>query len=150
MASVAAQRSRHLVRAASPEDGEALRSLYVRCRLLAEWLPGAEKGKSDFDRDTMGEEVVVSVGEDGAIDGFVSVWRPQRFIHHLYVRPEARRRGVAGALLGALAGTLPFPWRLKCVRANRVAMEFYAKRGWREVAQGSGVNGAYAVLELGR
>jgi GNAT superfamily N-acetyltransferase len=92
--------------------------------------------------------MLVAVGEDGALDGFVSVWRPQSFIHHLYVRPEARGRGVASALLDALAQRLPYPWRLKCVRVNRIAMQFYGRRGWREVGRGRGVQGDHVVLEL--
>ncbi len=150
MASAAAASVGRLIRPAAPGDREALRSLYARCRLLADWLPEAERSRSDFDRDTSGEEILVALGADGTLDGFVSVWKPGSFIHHLYVRPEARRQGVAGALLDALVGRLPFPWRLKCVRVNRIAMEFYARRGWREVGQGRGAQGNHAVLEMHR
>jgi GNAT superfamily N-acetyltransferase len=138
------------VRPALPADREALSALYRRCRMLAEWLPAPERARSDFDRDTNGETIFVAVGEGGVLDGFVALWEPDSFIHHLYVRPEARRQGVASALLDALAEHFPFPWRLKCVRLNTVALDFYAKRGWKEVGAGKGVQGLYAVLELRR
>ena len=137
-----------VVRPALPADREALSSLYRRCRMLAEWLPAPERGRSDFDRDTQGETLFVATGEGGVVDGFVAIWEPDSFIHHLYVRPEARRQGVASALLDALAGHFAAPWRLKCVRLNTVALDFYSRRGWKEVGAGKGVQGAYLVLEL--
>jgi ribosomal protein S18 acetylase RimI-like enzyme len=139
-----------VVRPALAADRAALSSLYQRCRMLAEWMPASERGRGDFDRDTNGETVFVAVGEGGELDGFVAVWEPDSFIHHLYVRPEARRQGVASALLDALAGHFALPWRLKCVRLNTVALDFYSKRGWKEVGAGKGVQGHYAVLELRR
>jgi GNAT superfamily N-acetyltransferase len=138
------------VRPALPADREALSSLYQRCRMLAEWMPAFERARGDFDRDTNGETLFVAVGEGGDLDGFVAVWEPDSFIHHLYVRPEARRQGVASALLDALAGHFALPWRLKCVRLNTVALDFYSRRGWQEVGAGKGVQGHYAVLELRR
>jgi GNAT superfamily N-acetyltransferase len=118
--------------------------------MLAEWLPAPERARGDFDRDTNGETIFVAVGEGGVLEGFAALWEPDSFIHHLYVRPEARRQGVASALLDALAGHFPFPWRLKCVRLNTVALDFYSRRGWKEVGSGKGVQGVYAVLELRR
>jgi GNAT superfamily N-acetyltransferase len=136
------------VRPATPADRESLESLYARCRRLAEWLPPTERAKADFDRDTRGEDIFVAIGADGALDGFVAIWAPECFVHHLYVRAEARRQGVASALLDSLVGRFPFPWRLKCVRVNSVALDFYAKRGWRRVGEGKGIQGEYAMLEL--
>jgi GNAT superfamily N-acetyltransferase len=138
------------IRPALPSDREALAALYRRCRRLAEWLPGPERARANLDRDTKGEEIFVAIGEGGTLDGFVSVCGPDCFIHHLYVRPEARRQGVANALLASLAGRFTFPWRLKCVRANVAALEFYGRRGWKEVAAGIGIQGEYAMLELRR
>jgi ribosomal protein S18 acetylase RimI-like enzyme len=138
------------IRTASALDRAALEALYRRCRRLAEWLPARERAKADFASDTRDEEIVVAIARDGALDGFVSVWRPQSFVHHLYVRPEARGQGVGAALLAALVGRFPFPWRLKCVCANTRALAFYAKRGWREVDSGVGAQGRHVVLELDR
>ena len=137
-----------VIRAALPSDRDALAALYRRCRRLAEWLPASERARANFDRDTKGEDIFVAIGEEGTLDGFVSVCGPECFVHHLYVRPEARRQGVANALLESLAGRFAFPWRLKCVRVNAAALEFYGRRGWKEIASGMGIQGEYAMLEL--
>jgi GNAT superfamily N-acetyltransferase len=75
------------------------------------------------------------------------VWEPEAFIHHLYVRNGSREKGIAKQLLNALASRLPKPWRLKCVRANDLALAFYLDHGWLEVSSGVGEDGPYAVLE---
>jgi GNAT superfamily N-acetyltransferase len=135
------------IRAAEGNDLEALAALYRRCRLVAEWLPRSERSRVDFGRDTQGEKIFVSIAADGTLEGFVSVWEPQSFVHHLYVRPESRGQGIGGLLLEHLEGRLALPWRLKCVRANAAALAFYAKRGWREVGAGTGPQGPHVVLE---
>ena len=77
----------------------------------------------------------------------VSVWVAESFVHHLYIAPELRGRGLGGDLLAALEPWLAQPWRLKCVRANRHALAFYAAHGWREVGSGEAEQGPFAILE---
>ena len=89
----------------------------------------------------------VAVGSNDEPEGFVSVWEPDAFIHHLYVRSRSRKRGIAKQLLNSLGTRLSKPWRLKCVRANDVALAFYLDHGWMEVSAGVGEDGPYAVLE---
>jgi ribosomal protein S18 acetylase RimI-like enzyme len=134
-----------VVRPCEPADRPALSAIYRECRGDAAWLPDGVRASSDFERDTAGEAILVAVDGDGDAVGFLSVWAPGRFIHHLYVSPCARRRGAGTALLDALA--LPKPWRLKCVRANVDATAFYVSRGWVEVGSGTSAEGAYAVME---
>ena len=120
--------------------------IYRECRSEADWLPFAHE--SNFARDTEGEAMLVAVDTNDEPQGFVSVWEPQPFIHHLYVRNGSRRKGIAQELLDSLTTRLPKPWRLKCVRANEVALAFYLDHGWREVSSGVGEDGPYAVLEM--
>jgi GNAT superfamily N-acetyltransferase len=91
--------------------------------------------------------LLVAVGSNDEPEGFVSVWEPDAFIHHLYVRNGSRGKGIATKLLNSLANQLPKPWRLKCVRANAAAIAFYLGHGWLEVSSGVGEDGPYAVLE---
>ena len=135
------------VRPFEEKDRSALEAIYRQCRREATWLPAVVKQKADFARDTDGEALLVAVDASDAPEGFVSVWEPDAFIHHLYVRKEARRKGIAKQLLDSLATRLPKPWRLKCVRANDVALAFYLRHGWLEVSSGVGEEGPYAVLE---
>jgi len=135
------------VRPFEERDRLALETIYRECRSEATWLPSAHE--SSFARDTDGEALLVAVGSKDEPEGFVSVWEPEAFIHHLYVRNESRRKGIATQLLDSLATRLPKPWKLKCVRANDVALAFYLAHGWLEVSSGIGEDGPYAVLEKG-
>jgi len=89
----------------------------------------------------------VAVGSDDEPEGFVSVWEPEAFIHHLYVRPrlpaKGRRRGAARFP----AHSTTHAWRLKCLRANVRALAFYLGQGWTEISSGDGEDGPFAVLE---
>jgi GNAT superfamily N-acetyltransferase len=122
-----------------------LEAIYRECRSEATWLPSAQE--SNFARDTEGEALLVAVGSNDEPEGFLSVWEPEAFIHHLYVRNGSRGKGIAKQLLNALATRLAKPWRLKCVRANDVALAFYLDHGWLEISSGVGEDGPYAVLE---
>ena len=135
------------VRPFDESDRTALDALYRDCRLEASWLPTAAKAQSNFSRDTEGESLFVAVSVSDRPEGFISVWEPDAFIHHLYVRSAERGRGVGGMLLDSLNGRIPKPWRLKCLRANARACAFYLHRGWTEVSSGEGEDGPFAVLE---
>ena len=129
-------------------DRRALEGIYRACRSEATWLPGATKAReADFQHDTDGETLFVAVGANDEPCGFISVWEPDAFIHHLYVKSDSQGKGIGGSLLGFLVGRIPMPWRLKCLRANANAMAFYAAKGWIEVGAGSGEDGPYAVME---
>jgi len=135
------------VRPFDESDRAALDALYRDCRLEASWLPTAAKAQSNFSRDTEGESLFVAVSASDRAEGFISVWEPDAFIHHLYVRSAERGRGVGGMLIDSLNGRIPKPWRLKCLRANARACAFYLHRGWKEVSSGEGEDGPFAVLE---
>jgi GNAT superfamily N-acetyltransferase len=135
------------VRPFRANDAPALDAICRECRREASWLPSAARETSDFARDTEGEVLLVAVGSDDEPEGFISVWMPEAFIHHLYVRPISRRRGVGQLLLECLGAQLPKPWRLKCLRANEGALSFYFGQGWKEVSSGDGDEGPFAILE---
>ena len=137
------------IRSLTERDRSAVEAIYRDCRREAAWLPSAIKARCDFSRDTEGEVILVAVGCDDQPAGFVSVWKSDRFIHHLYVRRCSRRKGIGQALLGALEATMSKPWRLKCLRANSEAMAFYSKLGWKETSSGSSEEGPFALLERG-
>lgn len=129
-------------------DTEAVQQLYCRAIRDAAWLAADARTRTDFPSVSQGECVYVSYAPDGRLEGFVSVYESDRFVHHLYVASEFARQGVGTALLSFLCTRLPFPWRLKCVRANTEALAFYTSLGWREVGCGVSEQGDYAVLEV--
>ena len=133
------------VRAPEAADAAAMQAIYAQCIEAADWLPEAAKVAPVLAEVSRSEQQFVAFEADRVL-GFVSVHVAESFIHHLFVREDARRRGVGVLLLEALEGWLPRPWQLKCVRRNVVALRFYEGRGWREAGVGESEHGAYAVL----
>jgi len=124
----------------------AVEGLLNRALASASWLPPASRGPVDIGAVASGERVVICISEGAQLEGFISVYEPESFIHHLYVEPGREGLGTGTRLLSFLEPVLPFPWRLKCVLANTDALEFYRKLGWREESRGVSEDGPYAVL----
>ena len=128
-------------------DAPAVQRIYAMCISTADWLPERARTAVDFARASVGERVHVATAPNGEVAGFVSVQPSRSFVHHLFVHPDAHGKGVGRQLLLALE---PVAWRLKCVRANERAIEFYLKCGWREIESGESEHGPYALLEWQR
>jgi GNAT superfamily N-acetyltransferase len=101
--------------------------------------------------DTLAEqcegEMILVAESESQILGFVSVWEPERFIHHLYVHKDHQGRGIGRALVSEVVRRYLGELSLKCVKSNREAMGFYLNTGWREVSTGVGPDGEYALLK---
>ncbi|AJX14006.1 acetyltransferase family protein [Burkholderia ubonensis MSMB22] len=111
------------VRDAVAGDVPVLRELFLRSRRETFfWQPGDAFRLTDFDVQTKGERLRIAEDDSGRCAGFVSVWEPDHFIHHLYVDRSHHRRGVGRALLRALPGWPATRYRLKCLRANEAAL----------------------------
>ena len=79
--------------------------------------------------ETEGERIFVAEAA-GQVIGFVSVFEPNRFIHHLYVEPSWQRRSVGAALLEEALRRLGGAATLKCQTGNPGAIAFYCRLGW--------------------
>ena len=79
------------------------------------------------------EEVFVAVRE-GALVGFVSLYRSDAFVHSLFV--GTRRQGVGPALLMRAIAEAGGPVTLKCADENRNARRFYDRLGFVEIDRG--------------
>ena len=138
------------VRSAKAIDAQAVQRIYASCISTADWLPEQARAAVDFAQSSVGELVYVATTSNGEVVGFISVQPSESFVHHLYVHRDARGRGVGRQLLLSLLSLQPWlaaPWRLKCVRANQRALDFYISFGWCEVASGESEHGSCAVLE---
>ncbi|EIA19836.1 GNAT family N-acetyltransferase [Listeria fleischmannii] len=135
------------IRKMEKADLDALRTLYkeVRGRDFS-WTKQEELSEMDFDRDTDGELVLV-MENSGDILGFVGIFEPEHFIHHLYVNQNARGSGVGRELLLAALKTSKATFSLKCVAENEKALLFYKKMGFKKVSEGFSEDGRYFVLE---
>jgi GNAT superfamily N-acetyltransferase len=96
----------------------------------------------DFDTVTRGEDIWVAQGDD-AILGFVSIYRPAEFIHHLYVDPSRHRQGIGRALVTLALRQCGGHAELKCDEANRAAQDFYLAAGFRPVEWGWAASGPW-------
>jgi GNAT superfamily N-acetyltransferase len=136
----------HSIRSAIPEDRPALREIYAECRARAVWLAPEQRAEADLDRDAWGETIWVACDDTNRPVGFVSVWRPDAFVHHLYIRPDWQGLGLGRALLAEVAKHLAPPLRLKCVTANTAAVAFYQRLGWAVESTGVSENRAYLLM----
>lgn len=117
------------VRPARPGELPACADLYVRVlRETFTWLPPERHRAADFLRAARVEEIYVAV-EGARILGLAAFYRPQNFIHSLYV--DERGRGIGRALLDHLAAVADGPLSLKCQAANVRAQAFYVREGFR-------------------
>ncbi len=137
------------IRRAVAGDGVALAHIFMESRIEAfSWQNPARFRPEDFEKETAGETVFVAENGSGKILGFISVWEPERFIHHLFIAPDQQRRGIGKRLLESLSSWLPLPYRLKCKVKNEAACSFYRKNGWVETGRGTDEHGEYLVLEF--
>ncbi|WP_322094735.1 GNAT family N-acetyltransferase [Paraburkholderia bannensis] len=136
------------IRPAAPADRPALRELFLHARREAFfWLTAGRLRLEDFDMQTEGEDLLVALDGNAHLAGFVSVWTPDRFIHHLFVAPASQRQGVGRALLRALPQWRAQRYRLKCLTRNEAALAFYRAQDFTPIDAGVSEDGAWLLLE---
>lgn len=108
--------------------------LYVRVlRDTFTWVPKDRHRESDFLDAAREEEVFVAV-EGGQIVGLAALYRPQHFLHSLYV--AERGRGIGKLLLHHVVTAAGGRLSLKCQAANVGAQAFYVREGFRCIEAG--------------
>ncbi|MDB6135168.1 MAG: family acetyltransferase [Verrucomicrobiales bacterium] len=94
-----------IIRPATPADLPVLAGIFLSSRQHAfPWEDASSFQTGDFDAQREGE--VIRLAEDASTGqplGFISVWTPERFIHHLFVDPDRLGQGVGRRLLDDLA-----------------------------------------------
>lgn len=136
------------VRRARPDEIGRCADLYVKVlRETFTWQPPERHRQEDFFRAARDEEVYVAV-IDGAILGIAALYRPQSFLHSLYV--DVRGLGVGAALLAHVAAQADGPLSLKVQEPNARARAFYARQGFICVEHGRDDDSDVAWLRLVR
>lgn len=122
------------LRRARPEELAVCAGLYVRVlRDTFTWLPPERHRAEDFLAAARDEDIFVAV-EAGEILGLAALYRPQLFLHSLYV--TERGRGIGKALLHHVLAATGGRLSLKCQAANLGAQAFYVREGFRCVEAG--------------
>ncbi|WP_144556776.1 GNAT family N-acetyltransferase [Bacillus pumilus] len=135
-----------IIREAKMADYPQIREIYLASRRQSfHWLNAEDMNLHDFDHDTL-EEQIFLVEESNQILGFISLYVPDRFIHLLFVHPEAAGQGAGDLLLKHAIKVLGTPVTLKCVSDNHNALSFYQKRGWKAVVEEGEQGERYWVL----
>jgi GNAT superfamily N-acetyltransferase len=128
-----------VLRRARPEELAACARLYVQ--VLTDtftWLPPERHRAQDF-LDAAREEDVFVALRGGRLVGLAAFYRPQGFLHSLYV--TERGRGIGKALLAHVVAAAGGALSLKCQAQNRRAQAFYLREGFRctEAGEDGGV-----------
>lgn len=122
------------VRAARPDELAACAALYERVLRETFTWQAAERHQADhFLKAAEDEDVFVAL-DGGRIVAVASLYRPDEFLHSLYV--EARGRGIGKALLDHVSRVARGPITLKVQLANARAQDFYQREGFRVLEYG--------------
>lgn len=125
----------------------AVSELYLNARVSTfTWLDTSHYQLSDFNRDTEGERVLVAIA-GGEVVGFISIWEPDNFIHHLYIADGYQGQGI-GKLLLEEAKSLHSSLSLKCMVENQNAVGFYQSNGFVCARRDSDSLGDYYLMEF--
>ncbi|KRD12636.1 GCN5 family acetyltransferase [Flavobacterium sp. Root901] len=132
------------------KDLKELKMLFLRERKRTfSWLDTSEFQLDDFEKQTKGEDIFVAHINDIPV-GFISIWMPNNFIHHLYVSEEFQGQKIGTELLKAAILETKFPITLKCLEENVKAVAFYKRIGFIEKEKGRSENGTYILFELSK
>lgn len=129
-------------------DLQPLRELFLKERKNTfTWTNTTAFELEDFDKQTQGEYILTAFLDNVPV-GFISIWMPTNFIHHLYVDQKHQGKNIGTELLKAAITKTKFPITLKCLINNTKAIGFYTKKGFVEKEKGESNNGKYIVFKL--
>jgi ribosomal protein S18 acetylase RimI-like enzyme len=132
----------------SESDRDSLRELFLKVRRSTFiWKDFSDFDLLDFDRQTR-EEYIMTAFYDDKIAGFISIWLPNNFIHHLFIDEAFQKLGIGKELLRAAINKTGFPIRLKCLGKNKEAIAFYKKTGFIEKGRGGVGDDSFIAFEL--
>ena len=124
-----------VIRPMRAEDLEPCAALYERVvRATFTWIDVGDPGE-DFRQAALEEEVHVAEVE-GVLAGLAAFYRPECFLHSIYIDAPFQGRGVGRALMRQVEAGSPEPITLKVQVLNFKARRFYARDGFGLVEEG--------------
>ena len=135
------------IRPARGEEIAACAALYERVgNVTFSWRPKNWFRAADFLRFAK-EEAVFIAEANGQILGLLSLYRPESFVHCLYIDQAAQGLGVGTALIEHAAKEARHPLSLKVDEPNKRAMAFYESRGFKRIESGEDHGIKWALLK---
>ncbi len=134
-----------VLRDAQQFDFEQLPAIYNQARASVGCFSDLPVSLGEMFKLIQGERVCIAELNQH-VAGFVSIWEPDRFIHHLYVLPACQNQGVGSALLRYCEQEYGAGLSLKCEVANSLAQAFYQHKGWIARESGVGSDGPWQRL----
>lgn len=139
------------VRSYETDDLKEICSVYNRSREKEACFTDVEASMKEMMRLTQGEDIYV-VTEDGTstdrVVGFIAIWSPEKFVHHLYVDPQHQGEHIATDLIQHCVNVYGYPLSLKCLAANMSACGFYDTSGWINIGRSLGSEGDAILYRL--
>ncbi|MBI1185910.1 MAG: GNAT family N-acetyltransferase [Alphaproteobacteria bacterium] len=135
------------IRDLTHDDEEACALIFARAWAHAFPQHARVIDSETFVRETDGEFVIVAE-QDDVVLGFAAVYRPDDFLHHLYVDPAVHAMGVGRALIDAARDRTDGRLRLRCQATNAGALGFYRHLGFREHERGADEYGDWVGLRI--
>lgn len=123
-------------------DFDSIMNVYHEARQLETCFTKGELSSSKFASLVEGELIYVYVHEEKVI-GFISIWSPEKFIHHLYILPADQGKGIGTKLVDHCIGIFGLPISLKSLAANERACLYYESHNWIIEEIGRGSDGLY-------
>jgi GNAT superfamily N-acetyltransferase len=138
------------IRPATAADHAACLEVFNAAWASIAGAPPRRLDLESFEREVEGEDVWVAVSWRRRVVGFVSVWRADEFVHHLFVLPSHQGRGIGSALLASAITALGGRASLKCADFNPAARRFYEAEGGRVLEAGVDTLGTWVRLAFQR
>jgi GNAT superfamily N-acetyltransferase len=124
------------IRRMRPDELDACAALYDRVvRATFTWFDDLGDQAAKFRREVEDEEVYVGL-INGRLVGLAGFYRPDSFLHSLYVDHDVHGQGVGSALMAHVEAVSNGPLSLKVQTRNLHARQFYERRGLRAVEEG--------------
>ncbi|WP_336663215.1 GNAT family N-acetyltransferase [Kurthia gibsonii] len=137
-----------MIRLFQEKNRQSLQQLFLEVRTKHFfWEDGASFELQDFDLQTQDEIILVAEDEKGILQGFLAIYEPDQFIHHLFIANDAQGKGIGKQLIDEAVKRFGTPLTLKCVSKNTAALQFYLKNNFYTVEEVD-ANPPYHLMRL--
>lgn len=124
-----------MIRLMEEHDIPQLARLFLKSRRdTFHWVEPACFRADDFATQTH-DEIIWVAERGGHLCGFIAIWQPEAFVHHLYVSAQWHGQGIGRSLLEHGLADAQHQPSLKVTTRNTAAVDFYHRLGWQSTEE---------------